>query len=291
MEEEQELPLSYGNTLPYDNTLVSISIAIRDHSLIPVNITTNEDGRQEWRADKRYVPRGISLFISTSCDIGEVCEGPQDITRITTQFKLGDRTPLQIVRGENKYNFDESLKHTYTGLSISHDPSNTTSLSPLTKVNRYYNKKYSRATGDCQVEFNDKKINSSGLTIIEMSNNITSKIISDTLGFIWSINHAEQYTRQQIIDGLARLGFQNIFMFDLTCNQYEFNRRTDFSDFFDDSPRDNRKRKHKQEKEEKEFREFEERKKFELLSRGLPITIKGGKKQKKQKTKKTKNKK
>ena len=125
MEQPSEIPV-----LPYDNRLPSISIDIRDHALIDVNIITHENGKQEWRADKRFVPRNISLFISTSCDIGEVCKGPQDIKRITNQVSLGNRTPLDIFTGKSKLDFDTHLKHTFTSLALSHDPSNTTSLSP-----------------------------------------------------------------------------------------------------------------------------------------------------------------
>ena len=261
MEQPSELPDIPGiQSLPYDNRLPSISIAIRDHALIDVNITINEDDREEWRCDKQFVPDGISLFISTSCDIGEVCKGPQDIKRIINQVSLGNRTPLEIVTGQSKLDFDTHLKHTFTGLALSHDPSNTTSLSSLTKVDRYYNKKYSSAKGDRQVEFNGKKINSSGLKFIEMAN-ITEETFSDTIKLFQDINHAREYTRQQIIDGLVGLGFQNIFMFDLTCNQYQFNRPVDFDDFFNDaSPRTLKRQRLTREKQEAEFKKHESKK-------------------------------
>ena len=287
MEQPSEIPYIPG--LPYDNTLPSISIAIRDHALIDVNIITHENGKQEWRADKRFVPRNISLFISTSCDIGEVCQGPQDIKKITNQFSLGNRTPLEIVTGQSKLDFDTHLKDTFSGLAMSHDPSNTTSLSPLTKVNRYYNKKYSSAKGDCQVKFNGKKLNSSGLTIIETAN-IREDTHSNTIKFIQDINRAREYTRQQIIIGLAKLGFQNIFIFDLTCNQYKFNREINFDDLFDEdsSPRTLETQEKKRKLEEKGFRDFEneknkEERKHENYTMGGKLKNKKNKRTKKNK--------
>jgi hypothetical protein len=275
MEQPSEIP--YIPVLPYDNKLPSISIDIRDHALIDVNITTNKDGREEWRCDKQSVPEGISLFISTSCDIGEVCKGPQDIKRIINQVSLGNRTPLEIFTGQSKLDFDTHLKHTFTSLALSHDPSNTTSLSPLTKVNRYYNKKYSSAKGDSQVEFNGKKRNSSGLTIIE-TGNISDKTYSDTIKLFQGINQAREYTRQQIIDSLAQLGFQNIFIFDLTCNQYQFNRPVDFYDLFDDaSPKTIKRENKKRKKQQDEFKEFETEKNKEYEISNYKLIAKGGK--------------